>query len=66
MGAYEYQCTGDLNGDGEVDLSDLAALLATYGATTGVTYADGDLDQDADVDLGDLSTLLAAYGTTCE
>jgi len=66
MGPYEYQCTGDLNADGEIDLSDLGALLAHYGTTTGAAYADGDLDQDGDVDLTDLATLLAAYATTCE
>ncbi len=66
MGPYEYQCTGDLDGDGEIDLSDLGTLLSAYGTTTGATYADGDLDQDGDVDLSDLATLLTAYGTTCE
>ena len=66
MGPYEYQCTGDLNGNGHIELSDLAALLAHYGTTTGAVYADGDLDQDGDVDLTDLATLLASYGTTCE
>ncbi len=66
MGAYEYQCTGDLDGNGQIDLSDLATLLAHYGATTWVTYVDGDLDHDRDVDLSDLAALLAAYGTTCE
>ncbi len=33
MGAYEYKLRGDLDGDGDVDLSDLAALLAVYGTT---------------------------------
>jgi hypothetical protein len=33
MGAYEYQLRGDLDSDGDVDLSDLAALLAVYGTT---------------------------------
>ena len=56
---------GDLNGDGNVDLSDLAKLLANYGTTAGASYQDGDLDQDGDVDLTDLAELLAAYGTTC-
>ena len=66
MGPYEYQCTGDLDGDGEIDLADLAGLLAHYVTSSSPAYADGDLDQDGDVDLSDLATLLAAYGTTCD
>ncbi len=66
MGAYEYQCDGDLDGDGDIDLSDLAQLLSSYGTTSGVCYADGDIDGDGDVDLSDLAALLAVYGTTCE
>ncbi len=66
MGAYEYQCDGDLTGDGQITLTDLATLLANYGTTTGAAYADGDVDQDSDVDLSDLAALLSAYGTTCE
>ena len=54
---------GDLNGDGVVDLADLAILLAHYGETSGISYADGDLDGDGDVDLGDLALLLANYET---
>jgi len=54
---------GDLDGDGDVDLSDLAILLAHYGMTEGATYADGDMDFDGDVDLADLAALLAVYGT---
>jgi hypothetical protein len=58
-------CPGDLDGDGDVDLSDLARLLGHYGES-GAVYEDGDLDGDGDVDLADLAALLAAYGTTCE
>jgi hypothetical protein len=68
MGAYEFQgetCFGDLDGDYDIDLADLATLLAHY-ETTGTVYTDGDLDRDEDVDLSDLAALLAVYGTTCE
>jgi WD40 repeat protein len=54
---------GDLDFDGDVDLSDLAQLLASYGTTGGALYEDGDLDCDGDVDLSDLAALLAVYGT---
>lgn len=59
-------CLGDLDGDDDIDLSDLAGLLANYGMTSGACYDDGDLDFDGDVDLSDLATLLSVYGTTCE
>ncbi|MFQ5807630.1 MAG: hypothetical protein ACE5I3_14380, partial [Phycisphaerae bacterium] len=56
---------GDLDDDGDIDLSDLAQLLSNYGTASGATYYDGDLDADRDVDLSDLVALLAVYGTTC-
>jgi len=57
-------CPGDVDGDGTVGLSDLAALLSHFGMT-GTTAADGDLDGDGDVDLADLAGLLSRFGTTC-
>jgi hypothetical protein len=59
------ECLGDLDGDNDIDLSDLAILLSNYGLTSGAQYEDGDLDLDTDVDLTDLAALLAVYGTTC-
>jgi len=56
---------GDLDGDGDVDITDLSVQLAGFGAALGATYADGDLDGDGDVDLTDLSTLLGAFGQAC-
>ena len=58
-------CFGDLDGDSDIDLADLAQLLANYGTTSGASYEDGDLDGDGDVDLSDLAGLLAVYGTSC-
>jgi hypothetical protein len=63
-GADEF-CYGDLDGDRDIDLSDLATLLGQYGQTSGMNYEDGDLDGDGDVDLSDLAGLLGVYGTTC-
>ena len=58
-------CYGDLTGDGQVGLGDLAQLLGNYGTTGGATYDDGDLDGDGDIDLQDLAGLLGVYGTAC-
>lgn len=54
----------DLDGDGVVGLSDLAAVLAHFG-TSDALPQDGDLDGDGDVDLADLAEVLAAFGVTC-
>ncbi len=59
------QLPGDLDGDCDVDLSDLAILLAHYDQGGGMSYQDGDIDGDGDVDLADLAILLANYGQTC-
>jgi hypothetical protein len=58
-------CTGDLNGDGIVDISDLAMLLANFGTLAGATFEDGDSDGDGDVDIGDLAELLSNFGVSC-
>jgi hypothetical protein len=54
---------GDVDGDGDVDLGDLAALLATYGLCDGDPGYNGDADFSGDgcVTLTDLSTLLGNY-----
>ncbi|MFN0136717.1 MAG: hypothetical protein ACKVS9_11455 [Phycisphaerae bacterium] len=58
-------CSGDLDGDDDVDLADLAELLSNFGLVDGVAYSNGDLDRDGDVDLADLSGMLARFGTDC-
>ena len=68
MGAGEFQgqtCYGDLDGDSQVGLADLAQLLGHYGMISGAVYTDGNLDRDGDVDLADLASLLGLYGRIC-
>jgi T5SS/PEP-CTERM-associated repeat protein len=57
-------CVGSLNGDGEVDGSDLGVLLAMWGPC-GAETCIGDLDQSGEVDSLDLGLLLANWGP-CE
>ncbi len=55
---------GDVDGDGDVDLADLAALLSAYGACEGEPNYNpaADFDNSGCVDLTDLATLLSNYG----
>jgi len=57
-------CPGDVDGDGDTDLNDLAALLAAYGSTEGdPNYnPNADFDENGQIDLSDLAFLLASYG----
>lgn len=50
---------GDFNGDGSVDASDLASLIAAWGACGGCAE---DLDGDGLVGASDLAALIAAWG----
>ncbi len=56
---------GDVDGDGDVDLSDLGTLLSAYGTCAGDPgyVAAADFDAGGCIDLSDLGVLLAAYGT---
>ena len=56
-------CPGDLNGDGVVDLTDLALLLSDFDCTGG--GCSGDVDGDGDTDLTDLAVLLSNFDTAC-
>lgn len=58
-------CPGDLDKDGDVDLSDLGIVLADFGCAAGPGNCPGDLDADGDTDLSDLGVLLAAFGQPC-
>ncbi len=53
-------CTGDLNGDGVVDVSDLLQLLGNWGSCPG---CDADFNDDGVVDVSDLLLLLGNWGS---
>jgi chitodextrinase len=50
---------GDLNGDNNVDITDLSIMLSNYNTTNSVA----DCNKDGIVDILDLSILLSNYGT---
>ncbi len=56
---------GDADGDGDVDLSDLGIVLASFGACSGEVGFDSRADLNADqcVDLSDLGIVLANFGS---
>jgi len=56
---------GDVDGDGDVDLSDLTLMLAAYGSCDGdpAFLAAADIDESGCIELGDLTTLLSNYGS---
>jgi hypothetical protein len=56
---------GDIDGDGDVDIADLAALLGTYNLCTGDPgfVAEADIDGSGCVTIADLAALLANYGS---
>ncbi len=60
-------CPGDADCDGDVDLSDLAALLGSFGSVFGDPsyHAGADTDGDGDNDLSDLATILSLFGASC-
>lgn len=60
-------CTGDVNGDGVVDLTDLAVLLSAFDACTGDPLYDPNIDIDGSgcIDLTDLAVLLSHFDEVC-
>ncbi|MDY7108258.1 MAG: hypothetical protein SYC29_06435 [Planctomycetota bacterium] len=57
MGAYEFRCYADLDGDCDVDAEDLLILLGNWG-----TSGPGDLDGNGLVNTADLLILLGSWG----
>lgn len=63
----ECQCLGDTNGDLQVNISDLGALLAAFGTCSGDAGYDAsaDIDNSGCINITDLGLLLAAFGQPC-
>jgi len=57
-------CPGDLDNDNDVDLTDLALFLSSFGCTPPASCT-GDIDGDGDTDLTDLALFLSAFGRPC-
>ena len=55
-------CPGDVNGDGQTDVSDFFALGGNFGTASGATRADGDLNGDGAVDVSDFFILGGDFG----
>ena len=60
-------CLGDLDESGAIELADLAALLAAYGACeeSPAFVPAADFDNTGCIDLADLAYLLSVYGQSC-
>jgi hypothetical protein len=56
-----YVSNGDLNGDGVINLSDLAVLAAHYGAADS-NYSHGNITGQSTINLSDLAILAANWG----
>lgn len=56
---------GDTDGDGDVDISDIATIIGAFGWCEGASRYEpaADLDDSGCVDIGDLATALSNYGT---
>jgi hypothetical protein len=53
--------SGDINGDGHVNITDLSILATNYGKSS-MTKAQGDLNNDGSINVFDLSILAASWG----
>jgi hypothetical protein len=56
--------SGDVNGDGAVDLADLNLVLANFGQASPAGVIPGDANGDNAVDLADLNLVLASFGNS--
>jgi hypothetical protein len=66
VGGSPCSCDGDLNGDGVVDIADLALILASFGSSApSIPTPCADINGDGVVDIADLALFLALFGSSC-
>lgn len=58
-------CAGDVDGNGIVELADLALLLSAFGTSGPFGNPCVDIDGNGIVELADLAQLLSAFGSSC-
>jgi hypothetical protein len=56
---HDDACTGDVNGDGMVDVTDILAVIGAWGSTNG---GPEDVNGDGIVNVDDLLSIVAAWG----
>ncbi|MDX2116367.1 MAG: hypothetical protein SFZ24_12225, partial [Planctomycetota bacterium] len=57
-------CTGDANGDRQINFADIISVLQAWG-TTPPAFGLGDANGDARVDFGDVIAVLQGWGAAC-
>jgi uncharacterized protein (DUF2141 family) len=64
MIAPVFALTGDVNGDGKVDIQDIAIVSFAFGSYVGSSRWNplADLDGDGKVDIRDMATVAANFG----
>ncbi len=50
--------TGDVNGDGAIDVADIAAIISVMAGSTDVPTANADVNGDGNVDVADISAVI--------
>lgn len=58
-------CPGDIDGDGAVGLSDIAAIIIDWSRTVPPGNVCSDLDGSGDIGLGDIAAVTSNWGTVC-
>ena len=66
-GTVKIRIVGDVNGDGKVDITDVAMVSAAFGSYPGHPRWNlaCDLNRDGRVDITDVAMVSARFGTTC-